>query len=195
MKTVQGAEAIVSFGKDYAVKERNSKSYRVPEIDAMLRKRRTRAEARMLREAKRNGVDAPYIMEESEFSLKLEKIEGARARDMALAEEISSLIGKALAKLHSASIIHGDFTTSNMIFSHNRLYIIDFGLAFFSSREEDKANDLYLLRENLRALVQEKAWKDILKAYESGYGEASKVIKTLLKIEKRRRYKSDGIKK
>ncbi|MBI4019416.1 MAG: Kae1-associated serine/threonine protein kinase [Candidatus Aenigmarchaeota archaeon] len=187
-KLFTGAEAIV-YEKDGAIiKERARKGYRITLLDSLLRSKRTATEARLLREARRHGVNVPLIIEETRYSLALEKINGEKVRDCELTPSLAMAIGEAIGRLHSAGIIHGDLTTSNMLIGSGKLYIIDFGLSFFSQRDEDKANDLYLLRENLTALGREKAWLDIEHGYESRHEGAMKAIKTLLKIEKRRRY-------
>ena len=45
---------------------------------------------------------------------------------------------------------------------------IDFGLSFFSAKEEDKAVDLHLLRQALESKHHEK-WEDCFKAALKGY--------------------------
>ena len=52
-------------------------------------------------------------------------------------KKLSKEIGKKIAVLHNNGIIHGDLTTSNMIFKDG-IYFIDFGLSFFSEKNEDK---------------------------------------------------------
>ncbi len=68
------------------------------------------------------------------------------------------LIGKQLAIMHEADIIHGDLTTSNMMLrpassegntkvdcERDEVVLIDFGLSSVSAFAEDKAVDLYVL--------------------------------------------------
>ncbi|MBS3054605.1 MAG: Kae1-associated serine/threonine protein kinase [Candidatus Aenigmarchaeota archaeon] len=187
-KLFTGAEAVIYEKDGSIVKERIKKGYRIPAIDSLLRSRRTASEARLLREARRNGVNVPSLAEEGRYSLTLERINGEKLKDRELTPDLAKSVGESMGRLHAAGIIHGDLTTSNMLLAGEKLYIIDFGLAFFSQRDEDKANDLYLLRENLKALGREKAWPDIERGYHARYEGAMKAIKTLLKIEKRRRY-------
>src|SRR3989338_1258450 len=149
-----GAEAVLEKKGGVMVKERVKKGYRLSALDEKLRKSRTRKEANLLREARRAGVDVPEIIEEGEFSIKMKSIEGERVKD-ALSEtncpDICKKIGLAAGKLNSSNIIHGDLTTSNMIVKGDKLYLIDFGLGFSSSKAEDKAMDLHLLREALES--------------------------------------------
>ncbi len=187
-----GAEAVLKREGDALVKERVKKGYRLSVIDEKLRKSRTRKEANLMREARRAGIFVPEIIEESEFSIKMKYIEGRQIKDVLDERNLAAvcrMIGEAAGRLHSNNIIHGDLTTSNMILSSG-LYLVDFGLGFSSSKTEDKAMDLHLLREALESThfsIMEKAWGIILKNY--AYSEADKVIKTLSKIEKRGRYR------
>lgn len=194
-KIVHGAEAIISKEDESVVKERIRKGYRLPEIDEKLRRKRTRSEASLLRAARRAGVKVPGVLDESDFSLRLEFIEGEKVKE-ALSKENAQAIGKkiadAIAKLHSYDIIHGDLTTSNMILHDNDAFFIDFGLGFQSQRIEDKAVDLYVLHEALESThhdIKDELWKTILEAYSKHFSDAKKVIKALHAIEKRGRYR------
>lgn len=189
-----GAEAVLTKDGDNILKERIPKGYRQKDLDKKLRKFRTRTEAKLLREAKRIGVNTPSIVEESDFSIKMNFIEGDKVKDIFNNnyEELSKKIGEVISKLHNADIVHGDLTTSNMILKNNDLFLIDFGLGGFSKKIEDKAMDLYLLKEALESThydVLEKSWKIILKNYI--FKDADKAIKTLSKIEKRGRYNKE----
>jgi len=42
-------------------------------------------------------------------------------------------------------VIHGDLTTSNMIYKDDQIYLIDFGLSYVKTSIEDRAVDLYVL--------------------------------------------------
>lgn len=72
------------------------------------------------------------------------------------------------------------------------IYFIDFGLGFSSHKYEDKATDLYLLKQALETKHFER-WKKLLDALIKGYKKHSKdfkeINKRLKKIETRRRYK------
>ncbi len=190
----QGAEAVISKDENIVVKNRIKKSYRAEQIDTNLRTRRTRSEARLLREARRAGVMTPQILEEEDFTIKMEFIDGEKVKDILDRNnfrEIAKNIGACIAKLHGYNIIHGDLTTSNMILVEGKVYFIDFGLGFFSQRIEDKATDMHLLKEVLVSThfeIADDAWGLILGSYKSDYDQSDKVIKALSKIEKRGRY-------
>ncbi len=49
--------------------------------------------------------------------------------------------------MHGVGIIHGDLTTSNMIYKDGDIYLIDFGLGALTATVEDKAVDLYLFEK------------------------------------------------
>ncbi len=190
-----GAEARISEKDGILVKERIEKSYRLKEIDEKLRKRRTKLESTLLRDARRIGINVPRVIETSGYSIQLEKIDGVLVKDCIDQNNISSIgeiIGKQIAILHEYGIVHGDLTTSNMIFQDGRIFFIDFGLGFYSDRTEDKATDLYLLYNAIEAthwMFFKDLWKTILESYKTHFKGSDKVIKTLHQIERRGRYK------
>ena len=108
-------------------------------------------------------------------------------------KQICKKIGQSIAKLHNSDIIHGDLTTSNMIFveKEDKVYFIDFGLGFISHKIEDKAVDLHLLKQALEA-KHFKHWKELVKEVLKSYEKStdSKIVLERLKaVEKRGRYK------
>ncbi len=194
----RGAEAVIYDVGDAVLKYRVKKGYRIREIDESQRRRRTKREARIMTEARRIGVLVPRIIEVKEFEILMEKIEGKRLRDVAeeldekTLREVCTKIGESIAKLHAHNLIHGDLTTSNFILRDKEVYFIDFGLAFRSKREEDKAYDLYVLKQALKATHFSKfelMWRAILDGYRRIYSEAKSILKRLEEIEKRGRYK------
>jgi TP53 regulating kinase-like protein len=205
MQIIQrGAEAVLYLeerdGEKVLVKDRLPKGYRIRQLDDKIRTQRTKREESLILRARRAGVNAPNIVEAGESRIIMEWIEGGKLKDALNAMsrnqrvKIYGLIGQSIGKLHSSGIIHGDLTTSNMIFKDDRLYIIDFGLGKVSSKIEDQAVDLYLLYEALKSTHlkrMEEAWESILKAYKQNYSKSKEVLLRILKIEKRRRYKGE----
>jgi len=212
MKTIiqRGAEAIlwlsVLDGQQVLVKERVSKGYRVPELDKVIRKQRTKTESRLIERARRAGVHVPKILDIQEFKIVMEYVKGERVKDILNTSpktkrlSIYKLIGESIAALHSSSIIHGDLTTSNMILKEQDksgfyiLYFIDFGLGKFSQKIEDQAVDLHLLYEALKAAHFKhlgEAWNIVLNVYKDKYTKSKEVINKIEKIKKRRRYLGD----
>ncbi|MBI2675452.1 MAG: Kae1-associated serine/threonine protein kinase [Candidatus Aenigmarchaeota archaeon] len=191
----RGAEAIIflaSFeGRQAVVKERVKKGYRIPRLDESLRKARTRMEAGILIKAIRAGISVPKVISSSDFSIVMERIEGPLVREIINeknAESLGRQAGTEISRLHSFGLIHGDLTASNMIVS-NGIRLIDFGLAKASSRVEDKASDIFVLYETMRASkpsIFPLFWKGFAGAYASG---KDAVLRQLEKVERRRRYK------
>ena len=188
----RGAEAVIYRDGKELVKDRIKKGYRIPELDTKLRKERTRAEARLLTEARSSGVNTPKVLEVSETQVRMELIEGEKLRDILDSRpELAKYIGIAVGKLHSAGIVHGDLTTSNMILKEKQLFLIDFGLGFFSKKPEDMATDLTVFKEALRSVhfsVMERVWVGVCEEYKKEFSGAEKVFKALDSIEKRGRY-------
>ncbi len=194
-KIGSGAEAVIYLDKDNVIKDRISKSYRLPEIDTKLRRSRTRREAKVIEKLNSIGVPGPKLisMDDNSMKISMSHIKGSKVRDV-LAEnpiELCKEIGKKVAKLHFNGIIHADLTTSNMILS-DEIYFIDFGLSFFSDKAEDKAVDLHLLDRALESRhfsLYPSCWKAVLEGYEKEYNESGLVLKRLEKVESRGRNK------
>lgn len=192
----KGAEATIFLDNNSVVKERLEKSYRLKEIDSKLRKFRTKREAKILETLGRINFPAPRIQDicEEKMQLRMDMVKGSKLRDIlcqnpvALSEEI----GKKIGIMHSNNIIHGDLTTSNMILA-NEIKFIDFGLSFFSSKEEDKAVDLHLLRQALESKhheIWEKCFEAALNGYRMSNPQAEAVLERLKKVESRGRNKA-----
>jgi Kae1-associated kinase Bud32 len=184
----QGAEAKIYESGNKIVKDRIKKGYRLPEIDQKLRKTRTRAEARLIKMADRAGVPVPKILDvdDRKMKLEIEKISGSKVRDV-LTPEMCKLIGKELLKMHKANIVHGDLTTSNMILREKEIVLIDFGLAQYSEKVEDKAVDLHLFKECLKSKHFDmwiSCWKYFLQSYKNNDN-----LKRLEIVERRGKYK------
>jgi TP53 regulating kinase and related kinases len=195
----KGAEAIITLERDKVKKTRISKSYRLPELDKKIIKRRTKAETKIMIKAseiisipkpetqkKENEIIMPFIQGEK-LSEYLDSYSSEKQ------EKIMYELGKSIAKLHLSGIIHGDLTTSNMIYSQEKVFLIDFGLAFQNGKYEDKGVDLHLLKQALEA-KHFRNWQTLFKEFEVGYRsiepkEAQKIFDRMKAIEKRGRYR------
>ena len=105
--------------------------------------------------------------------------------------DVFKRVGKKVAKLHNLNIIHGDLTTSNMIV-REKVYFIDFGLGFVSSKVEDKAVDLHLLKQALASKHHkqfEECFSAVMEGYKAEIKDFSAVEKRFKKVERRGRYK------
>jgi Kae1-associated kinase Bud32 len=205
-KTVlyQGAEAhiIKSTFHDKAVveKKRISKKYRIKEIDQMLISHRTREEAKLIIESRKTGISVPLIYDINLFDgiITMEYIPGEKIKKIlsSLDEKerinLCKKIGKNIAKMHLNDIIHGDLTTSNMIFYDDKIFFIDFGLGCKSVEAEDKGVDLHVLMEAFESTHSEfpDCFQNVLKGYKSLMKERSKeVIDKIDDIIRRGRYR------
>src|SRR3989344_801397 len=117
----QGAEAIISLTKENTVsKHRIKKSYRLPFLDNKIRKQRTKSEAKILVKASKLIPVPNLIKTDDKENLEIEFIQGKKLSenldDLKDNLEICTTIGKQIAILHDNDIIHGDLTTSNMIY-------------------------------------------------------------------------------
>lgn len=223
MIIAQGAEAILTRKGNQVIKKRLKKGYRLPIIDNRIRKQRTKKEYRLLEKASKL-IPIPKIikLDENSQEITLEFIKGKKLSEnldkLKNNLQICKTLGQQIAKLHDNGIIHGDLTTSNMIFvpaknkikvklsnnnlsaisrneraggAHGKLYFIDFGLGYESTKPEDKAVDLHLIKQALEAKHfkhYEKYWKSVLVGYKSSI-HSKPVLNRLEKVEGRGRYK------
>ena len=178
------------------LKHRAQKTYRHPEIDAQLRKARTRREAKVLEKLSAANIPAPKLvsMDDKDMKLAMSLIPGDKLRDVLETNALpyAFALGELLGKMHKQDIIHGDLTTSNVIVSNNKLHAIDFGLSFFSTKIEDKATDFHVLLQALQSrhyAVFDQAAQEVEKGYAEAYPDASLVLKQLEKVESRGRNK------
>jgi len=205
----KGAEAELTLeidsGKQVLSKKRISKVYRNKILDSSIRKTRTRSEAKLLH-AVSSAVNVPKIVrvDEEGAEIVMEYIPGIRLKEViekksGLAQEA----GKLIKKIHSLGVIHGDLTTSNIIFvdenvakldkelvkrvkQKGNLFFIDFGLGYFSKKVEDRATDLVVFKKTFNATHSslKNGWEKVMEGY-----DADKELKTRMEsIEKRARY-------
>ncbi|PIZ50631.1 Kae1-associated kinase Bud32 [Candidatus Woesearchaeota archaeon CG_4_10_14_0_2_um_filter_33_13] len=197
----QGAEAVIYKDNDTIIKERFSKNYRLPQIDISLRQFRTRREAKVLTKLEEIDFPAPHLRDfcDKRMSIIMDFVPGEKLRDVLLAgdeyQKLAQEVGEKVAKLHSANIVHGDLTTSNMIVHQEtrELNIIDFGLSFFSERVEDKAVDLFLMDRALESKhyqLYPKLFENVLEGYKAEYPQASEVLKRFEEVRLRGRNKN-----
>lgn len=191
-----GAEAIITRKGNQIIKKRLKKGYRLPIIDNRIRKQRTKKEYRLLEKASKL-IPIPKIikLDENSQEITLEFIKGKKLSEnldkLKNNLEICKTLGQQIAKLHDNGIIHGDLTTSNMIYSNNELYFIDFGLGYESTKPEDKAVDLHLIKQALEA-KHFKHYKEFFNKVLQGYKSSANskpVLNRLEKVEGRGRYK------
>jgi len=215
----RGAEATVEIVADdggeraaadrRVIKRRVPKEYRHPELDRTLRRERTVAEARLTSEARRAGVPTPlvYDVDVPDATLTLQHV-GDRDLAAALDEgtERAASVGRHLARLHDAGIVHGDPTTRNARVGaeapgegsstaedgpgvDDRTALIDFGLAYHTGHVEDHAMDLHVFEGSVRATAADLY--PLIEAFEAGYAAVGddEVLERLRDVEGRGRYR------
>lgn len=196
-----GAEAVLIRKDAHLLKRRIQKRYRHEALDARLRLRRTKLEARILEKASKL-VSVPRVLHAREHEIDMEFIPGKVLSEnldsfsAKMQQDIAQKLGQDVAKLHAGNIIHGDLTTSNLILSGGRIYFIDFGLGFHSERIEDKAVDLHLLQEALKSKhfrIAEKFFALFAQAYTKNYRRGKEVLARMREVEARGRYKEKGM--
>ncbi|MFC4542887.1 bifunctional N(6)-L-threonylcarbamoyladenine synthase/serine/threonine protein kinase [Halosolutus amylolyticus] len=195
---LQGAEAIVDLDPEAGrvTKHREAKTYRHPALDDRLRRERTRIEARLTSQARREGVPTPVLsdVDPHESRLELEYVGDrdlraiVRGADTAAAADRVRDVGRHLALLHRAGFVHGDPTTRNVRVNSDRTYLIDFGLGYHTDHVEDYAMDLHVFDQSLVGTAADPG--PLREAVREGYREAGqeRVLDRLREIEGRGRY-------
>jgi Kae1-associated kinase Bud32 len=184
-----GAEAVIALEGDTIIKTRIEKRYRLKEIDESLRRERTRIEAKLISEARRCGVPTPIIRDVTDFEIRMEYIEGTALKNIIttlLAEQTGELVGR----LHTCGIVHGDLTTSNIMFKEGKLYLIDFGLAYLDKTLEARGVDVHVLFQTFESTHEKH--EELIEAFKKGYAKtftgAEEVLERVREIETRGRY-------
>jgi Kae1-associated kinase Bud32 len=200
----KGAEAEIRVSEflDRLVveKKRISKSYRIKEIDNNLITSRTKEEAKLIGEARKSGVCVPIIFDVNvpEGILIMQYIQGDRIKDIIndidekKRRKLCIRIGESIAQLHNNSIIHGDLTTSNMIYYQENIYFIDFGLGIKSEEVESQGVDLHVLMEAFESTHSQfpKCFSYVMKGYSNKYRlNVKSVVQKINDIVKRGRYR------
>jgi TP53 regulating kinase-like protein len=202
----KGAEASLFLADWHSrraiIKVRIPKRYRPAALDMQIRSYRTVHEPQLMHEAKTAGVATPliYMVKVPESTIIMQYIEGEQMKTLlngASKQHRHSLcteIGRNVARLHKAGLIHGDLTTSNMIQAKDgTIYFVDFGLGEKNSELEAQGVDLHLLKRALQSThfgFWEECFQAVMDGYSAVIGEvqAEKVYEKIREIERRGRY-------
>lgn len=185
---------------DVIKKRRIKKGYRIKQIDNNLISTRTKEEAKLMIEARAAGVSIPIIYDVDLINgvITMEYLKGKRIKDIlnSLDEKerarICKKIGESIARFHNNNIIHGDITTSNMIFLDDKIHFFDFGLGEINSELEAKGVDLHVLMEAIESTHSKysNCFNYVLEGYKKELKQdANQVIKKIQDIVKRGRYR------
>ncbi|PSC76037.1 TP53-regulating kinase isoform B [Micractinium conductrix] len=202
----QGAEARVwegSFlGRSAIVKQRFSKKYRHPQLDAKLTVSRLKGEVRSMMRARKLGVHTPvlYQVDHATACIYMERIEGHSLKTLLHNDELQGAeldallleVGRVIARLHDGGLVHGDLTTSNMMLrgSDKQLILIDFGLSYNSVVPEDKGVDLYVLERAFASAHAERGaamFEAVLEAYRRASKQWSATLNRFAEVRMRGR--------
>lgn len=193
-----GAEGKIYETKNKTIlKIREPEEYRNEELDLKLRKKRTKRELKILKLAHSNNIPCPKVLNEdiTKSTIEMEKIIGIPISKI-LTKEILIKCLTIIGDLHKAKITHGDLTPLNFLYSKetNKVHIIDFGLADFSSHKEERAVDLNVFFTYIDNDHQEYSHlkEELLKTYSSKLdsNEAIEVLNQLKIVESRGRNKN-----
>jgi len=198
----RGAEAELRrtefLGRPAVDKARVPKTYRLKELDDGLRRSRIRTEARLMAEARTAGVSVPilYDIDLEEAQIVMEYIPGPTLKEVLDRGGPGSLaaareMGRVVGRLHRGGIVHGDLTTSNMLWRDGRIVMIDFSLGAKDRGREARGVDLHLLREGLVSAHARATsyYREVVRGYREVMGrEADDIIATVKEIETRGRY-------
>lgn len=198
----RGAEAVITrtvyHGRDAVVKTRSKKGYRHPDLDRHLRGMRTKNEVRVICDARAAGVRTPvvYDVDIEEGAITMEFLKGRSVKDILdqepqRAEEICTMIGEMVAKLHKGKVSHGDLTTSNMIMSEDgTLCVIDFSLGATKVDLEDMGVDIRLLERAFTSAHSglDGAFPKVIEAYCRNMPDSKRVLAKVEEIKGRARY-------
>jgi N6-L-threonylcarbamoyladenine synthase/protein kinase Bud32 len=109
----------------------------------------------------------------------------------ALTEANVRAVARQLAGIHNAGFVHGDPTTRNIRISHERkigVFLIDFGLGYYTDHSEDHAMDLHVFAQSLAGTADDA--DALVAAAKDAYGGVGDeaVLAQLRDIEGRGRY-------
>ncbi len=194
-KIGEGAEAIIYttrfMSRSAVLKRRMPKNYRARAIDELLRRQRTKNEARAIALAHESGVRSPELLLVADYEILMGVMRGTMLSNYMRKskKEMRSImreIGKAAALMHNAGLAHGDYTPANIIISGSHAGVIDFGMATMLPSTEDKAMDLILMKRS----VSPSDYRTVETAYRKFSSDSAKVLNRVSSIERRGRYKT-----
>ncbi len=194
----QGAEAKIFKTGTSILKIREKKAYRHQNIDKKVRLHRMRKEAKLLNKAN-TLINAPKVIkiDEAQTTLEIECINAQKIAEVLESlpkqeqEQVAKEIGRQIAILHNNDMVHGDLTTSNMLYNGD-VHVIDFGLGFINDKAEHKAVDLHVLEQAFCAKhhsIAKEMLEIIFTEYKNTQEQAKEIFNRLDKVQRRGRYK------
>ena len=156
-----GAEASVHSGNWMGIsaisKQRRARSWRHPDLDDKLGRRRMIAEARLLIRLHRAGLPVPALLDLDVENKRMiiKHISGKPLievlREQTEVDKLMHEVGRVIRMLHRNAVTHGDLSTNNILIETEKVHLIDFGLAAIEYDVERFGVDLHVLHEILGA--------------------------------------------
>ncbi len=193
----RGAESsvkeVVFHGFHAIRKVRIAKSYRNPELDAMIRNTRMKREISLLVAMKRENIPVPSVfsVDTGNLEFTMERIGGKPVSISPVqGKEMAHELGIWIGKMHAASMCHGDLTMNNIILRRGKPVLIDPSMGTLSGLVQDMAYDLRLLKESAEAFLENgnEFFSYFIESYRECFSHGTDVVKEMEKVEQRRRY-------
>lgn len=174
-----GAEAEVRAGLWLGIaavkKIRNERSWRHPDLDRALIRRRLEAECRCLRRLRSAGIMVPILLEVDRVAATIimsrmpgQPLVEVLRRGIDESDHLFHELGQVVRGLHRAGVAHGDLSTNNILWQQGESpSLIDLGLSTSTTEVEAFGIDLHLLDEILRASHPE--YENAIQQVEAGY--------------------------
>jgi Mn2+-dependent serine/threonine protein kinase len=205
----KGAEAYLYLaewqGRKAVLKKRLPKKYRLPALDERIRTYRTVHEPRLMHEARKAGVPTPtiFFVDVKNALIVMEHVDGKQLKQ--LLNEVSNnerkrlcrQVGELVGRLHKYGIVHGDLTTSNMIYARDgKIFFVDFGLGERTKDVEAMGVDLHLMKRALQSThykFADECFRNVIEGYSKVLDAETvkNVLDKVEEIEKRGRYVSE----
>jgi Kae1-associated kinase Bud32 len=197
----RGAEAELTrvewHGRQAVEKVRVAKAYRHERLDDDIRRQRIRVEARLMHEARMVGISVPilYDVDLNAHRLVMEFVDGPTVKEVLQKQledprMIARAVGGLAGTLHANGLVHGDLTTSNMLWRDGRIHLIDMSMGEKTRALEAQGVDLRLLKEAWTSAHYELAdlFHEVLGAYRASHPRAEASIAKMHEVEERGRY-------
>ncbi len=189
------------LGKRVVIKQRVYKKYRHPVLDKRLRRLRTYREVSIVYYLLNKGyrVPTPLFSSLKHSLIVFNFIDGRKLSEVLRSEKsiekerLIYSLGGIIGGIHNEGIVHGDPNLTNFILSsrEQEIYIIDFGLSYWSSSPKDHALDLDVVRRSLQTVEAdnyETLFNIFLDGYQNIYKNFDELVSFFNKLVKMGRY-------
>ena len=141
------------------------------------------------------GEERALHVDPDEARIVFQRVGEADLRERLTTDTVGA-VGTHLARIHDAGFVHGDPTTRNVRVGpsgttrEQRVFLIDFGLGYYSKEPEDHAMDLHVLAQSLAGTADdpEALFEAACEAYRAESDHGADVFDSLADIEGRGRY-------